>query len=119
MDRSSFMGVPLEALSIDSVEWLEEAVQHMRERRAEQDVRCPEPEEATEAALDVDRVVRVAAGGKSLKVVGRSASTGFLVKVWLWPNDMSNGEWFGGSAVDANSSDENIYERLAKEVRDE
>jgi hypothetical protein len=118
-DSSTFMGVPLEALSIDSVEWSEDAVQHMKERRAEQGVRCPEPEEATEAALDPDRVVRIAAAGRSLKVVGRCASSGSLIKVWLWPKDMSNGEWFGGSAVDANGTDENIYERLTKEVRDD
>lgn len=113
------MGVPLEALSIDSVEWPEEAVLHMEESRAKQGVRCPVPEEATEAALDVCRVVRVAAAGRSLKVVGRSASTGALIKVWLWPKDLFNGEWYGGSAVDANGSDENIYERAAKEVPDE
>ncbi|MGH8981357.1 MAG: hypothetical protein ACRDWE_10115 [Acidimicrobiales bacterium] len=109
MTEPSFMGVPLETLRIESVTWEDEAVEHMRARRREQGVRCPDPEEATEAALEPNRVVRVAAGGRSLKVVGYSAMAGTLVKVWLWPKDFAEGDWYGGSAVDANPSDKRAY----------
>ena len=96
-------------LQIDAVKWELEAIEHMKERRAEQGVRCPTEEEATEAALDPDRIVRLAAEGRSLKVVGRAQSSDRFIKVWLWPLDVSIGEWYGGSAVDANESDHRRY----------
>ena len=104
-----FQGIRLDELAIDSVEWLPEAVAHMRARRAEQGAYCPEPEEATEAALEPGRIVRVARPDASIKVIGRADSTNKLLKVWLQPIDVIEGDWYGQSACEANSSDFNRY----------
>jgi hypothetical protein len=119
LDPLQYKGVPLEELRIDSVEWTPEREHHIRTRteRYGQNDKDIEPEWATEAALDPDRVLRVAGDEEatsSVKVVGYSRSafgTGHLLKVWIWSDDPSSPVWSGGSATVANTSDTRRYEQ--------
>lgn len=78
-----------------------------------------EPAWATEAALDPERVVRMT-DGMSLKVIGLSGSApsrgegevGRVLKVWIVPKDLAEGEWWGTTACDANDRDRSIYEEV-------
>ncbi len=76
-----------------------------------------EPEWATEAATDPDRIV--GPGGKrSIEVVGLSPSapgrdgdSGRLLKVWLVPKTTAEaGDWWGASACEANERDRRDYD---------
>lgn len=75
-----------------------------------------EPEWATEAALDPDRIVRLT-GGKSLEVVGSSSSApprnrgerGRILKIWIVPKSLEEGDWWGASACEANSIERRAY----------
>lgn len=78
-----------------------------------------EPAWATEAALDPERIVRTT-DGKSIKVIGRSVSAparsegalGRILKVWIMPKDLAEGEWWGTTACDANDRDRSIYKEV-------
>lgn len=114
-------GVPYDELRIDDVDWSHRA-DHIRSRSArygpgEFDV---EPEWATEAALDPQRLVGPG-GGRSVEVVGYSPSapargregTGRVLKVWLVPKEdpgeAPRGAWWGASACDGNERDRRDY----------
>ena len=112
MASATFLGVPLTDLRIDAVEWSPGAIDHMRQRRMEQDAWCPEPEWVTEAVLDRNRIIRVASPDTSLKVVGYSVSATRHVKAWIWPWDLDEGTWLIGSATAANSSDIKRYKEV-------
>lgn len=126
-DPTLFEGTPYEDLRIDSVDWLHRA-EYIRTRSQryganEFDV---EPEWATEAALDPDRLVGRGSSSTSVMVVGWSNSAlgrepetiGRVLKVWLVPKDHppSSGDWWGASACEGNSNDRQAYRR---EVEDE
>lgn len=112
MPSATFLGVPVAALRIDGVQWTPGAIDHMRQRRAEQRAWCPEPEWVTEAVLDPNRIVRVASADVSLKVVGYSTSATRHIKAWIWPWDFEAGLWLIGSATAANSSDIKRYKEV-------
>lgn len=107
-----YRGVRLEDLRIWTIEWTDERAEHIRTRSerygpGEFDV---EPEWATEAALDVSRVVDLPGGGsESIEVIGYSTSAEELIKVWIHPKNLEEGVWFGASACKANSTDERNY----------
>jgi hypothetical protein len=64
------------------------------------------------AALDPDRLVRVAGSGStaSLKIIGHSEGAGRLRKLWVWSDEPDDSdEWNGGSAAAANDSDTKRY----------
>lgn len=118
LDPRRYKGVPLEQLRIDGIEWTPERQQHIQTRteRYGPNERNIEPEWATEAALDPDRLIQVAGNEEatsSIKVIGYSPSAfgaGHLLKVWIWSDDPASGLWFGGSASVANPSDSRRYQ---------
>ncbi len=110
----TFQGVPLEELLIDDVIWLPEAVAHMRNRREAQGTFCPEPEWATEAALEQERLVALATPDVSIKVIGRSSSADEILKVWLQLSDIWTGEWHGQSAARANDTEQRRYKEASR-----
>ena len=119
MRGAAYKGVPLRDLRIEAITWTEDAANHIRSRTTrtgrpgEFDV---EPEWATEAALDPRRIVRLARPNdpttQSLKVVGYSDSAMRLLKVWIWSDSPGEPDWYGGSAAEANESDERLYWKL-------
>lgn len=92
---TEYFGIPLERLRIESVYWSPERSDHIRTRSArhgpnEFDV---EPEWATQAVMDPKRIVApAAANSDSLEVIGFSASTNELLKVWIYPRRSRGGE---------------------------
>jgi hypothetical protein len=120
-----YRGIPIEQLEINGIRWNQEEAQHIRTRtqrypeRRELDV---EPEWATEAALDPLRIAAPTTG-LSLVVIGLSWSApprrdyerGRILKVWLQPEDLATGMWFGKSASDANEEDRKRYLRRRNE----
>lgn len=120
MVDETYEGIPLEELRIESIDWTYRG-DYIRSRSArkgqkEFDV---EPAWATEAALDPERIVRTT-DRKSIKVIGRSASAparsedalGRILKVWIVPKDLAEGEWWGTTACDANDRDRSIYKEV-------
>ena len=115
-----YEGVPLAELRVETVRWTRAAAEHIRTRRARYPDRVSEfdvePEWATEAALDPDRLVATT-GGASIEVIGRSGSApprtpnekGRVLKVWLVPEDMDEGAWLGASACAANGKERRAY----------
>lgn len=117
--NTEFEGIPYPDLPIDSVDWTHRG-EHIRTRSArygqqEFDV---EPEWATEAALDPDRIVGRGSSPTSVEVVGlspaapprRASDFGRVLKVWLVPKDHPpTGDWWGASACDANDKDRADY----------
>lgn len=113
----------LEDLPIETVDWTHRA-EHIRWRSqrygpAEFDV---EPEWATEAAMDRNRLID-RASDRSVVVIGWSSSApprqpqdeGRVLKVWLVPKDLQHGDWWGASACEANDSDRRQYQEKADE----
>lgn len=113
MADDEYQGLPLDRLRIQHVDWTYRA-HHIRKRseRHAGDVDV-EPEWATQAVLDPNRIVRTT-GGASLEVVGLSSGAGRLLKVWIVAKDLTEGEWWGASACAANARDRRAY-REAKE----
>ena len=121
MMPDEYKGVPLEELRIDEIVWSEERARHIRTRSmrsgtSEHDL---EPEWATEAALDTDRLVALAAtaedpDNQALRVLGYSPNVppnGAVLKVWLWSdNPTASSSWNGGSAAIAGDSARRRYE---------
>jgi hypothetical protein len=117
-----FEGIPYSQLRIDSVD-REHRAEHIRTRSTrygpgEFDV---EPEWATEAALDPQRLVGRGTSATSIQVVGCSQSApvrvpeevGRVLKVWLVPKDHPpvSGDWWGASACEGNERDRQMYGR--------
>ena len=115
-----YEGIPLDELRIETIRWTSAAAEHIRTRRHRYPDRMNEldiePEWATEAALDPDRLVATT-GGRSIEVIGRSVSapprgargTGRVLKVWLVPEDLAEGTWLGASACAANQRERRAY----------
>jgi hypothetical protein len=117
VSEPTFKGVPLSQLRIEDIYWSEERAQHIRtrsQRAGRSDEFNVEPEWATEAGLDSNRIVRLAASeepdAQSLKIIGWSDGAHRLLKVWVWSDEPATSSvWNGGSAARANSSDEKRY----------
>jgi len=83
-----YFGIPLSELRIDALNWSAERAEHIRTRKErygpnEFDI---EPEWATEAALEPNRIVGLAGGlSQSIEVIGHSEGAQALLKVWLYP----------------------------------
>jgi hypothetical protein len=119
-EEPTFEGIPYSSLPIDTVDW-EHRGDYIRSRSlrkgsTEFDV---EPEWATEAALDRDRLVGPGTSSTSVEIVGWSASAparlgtgkGRVLKVWLVPKDHPpRGDWWGANACDGNQRDRRDYE---------
>jgi hypothetical protein len=114
-----FEGIPYSALPIDSVDWTHRA-DHVRERTIRYGATefNLEPEWATEAALDENRLVGQGSSATSVEVVGLSVSApprgpadpGRVVKVWLVPKDHPpKGDWWGATACEGNARDRRDY----------
>lgn len=62
--------------------------------------------------MDPNRIVAPAgANSDSLEVIGFSSSANELLKVWIYPEDLDEGNWLGASASKANSTDRRNYRR--------
>ncbi len=112
---TEYFGIPLERLRIESVRWTPEISEHITTRtdRYGPNEFNIEPEWATEAAMDPDRIVAPAgANSDSLEVVGFSKSANQLLKIWLYPDSLQDGAWFGASASKANSTDRRNYKEV-------
>jgi hypothetical protein len=117
LDPARYKGFRLEDLVIEEIEWSSERAHHIR-TRSERHVGDTnlEPEWATEAVFDGDRVLRVSGRteeNSSVKVIGYSPNAlgeGRLLKVWIWTDDPPGPTWSGGSASLANDSDQKRYE---------
>ena len=115
MSELHYKEVPLTQLRIEEVHWSDERAQHIRTRSrrksaAEFDV---EPEWATEAVVDPNRLVAVSGSDlrtQSLKVIGYSHGANRILKVWIWCDEpLVSTAWNGGSAVEANDTDKRRY----------
>ncbi len=121
--EDTYDGVPYTKLVFEEVDW-SEAAEHLSSRSArkqrpnEFDV---EPEWATEALADPDRLVGSARSrsGLTVKVVGYSPSApsrttgerGRLLKVIVAPKDHPPARrWWGATATEANEADRRRYE---------
>lgn len=119
-----YEGLPYALLPIDAIDWTHRA-EHIRTRRLRYDGRKEvdlEPEWATQAALDPDRLVGPGSG-RSVEVVGFSPDApartsdgqGRVLKVWIVPKEPTGsppeGEWWGASACDGNERDRREYWR--------
>lgn len=122
MPPEDYAGIPLTRLRIEAVDWTYRG-EHIRTRSKrkgpkEFDV---EPEWATEAALDPDRIFRTT-GGMSIEVIGLSPSapprregeTGRLLKVSIVPKRLEEGEWWRASASEANETDRRRYREVTR-----
>jgi len=122
-DETHYDGIPHEDLPIDAIEWTEARIEHVRSRSQRYGARefDVEPEWATEAALDVDRLIAPDLPRcTAVKVIGQSPSApprvagepGRILKVWLVPKSHPPvGDWWGVSACEANSGDRRRYRR--------
>lgn len=115
----TYKGVSAEDLTIEAIRWSVEAAQHMRTRtdRYGPDETNIEPEWATEAALDPNRLIGLRPhqdpATASLAVIGRSTSMppgDRVLKVWVWTDDPTDDLWEGASASLANKTDQRRYE---------
>lgn len=122
-EDDAYDGVPYADLSFEEVDW-SEAAEHIRDRKGrvgragEFDI---EPEWATEALADTNRLVGSAGSrsGLTVKVLGWSPTApsrkpgpqGRLLKVIAAPKDHPpTGRWWGATAMDANEADRRRYE---------
>lgn len=123
----SYKGVPFSELRIDEIAWSEHRADHIRTRSQRRPGEVDlEPEWATEAALDEDRLVRLGAqpadpSTQSLKVVGMSKSCppgGVVLQVWIWSDTPEeSGIWQGGSAAIADRRSRQEYEERKRNER--
>jgi len=99
-----FDGIPLSELPIDEVAWSEERAKHIRtraERKGPAEINI-EPQWASEAALDPNRLVRRGSGRESVEVLGYSPSARRMLLVWIYTTEHPpSGVWQGGSAIAA------------------
>ena len=86
MAGEEFDGIPLSELPIDEVAWSEERAKHIRtraERKGPAEINI-EPQWASEAALDPNRLVRRGSGRESVEVLGYSPSARRVLLVWIY-----------------------------------
>ena len=104
MAAEEFDGIPLSELPIDEVAWSEERAMHIRtraERKGPAEINI-EPQWASEAALDPNRLVRRGSGRESVEVLGYSPSARRVLLVWIYTTEHPpSGVWQGGSAIAA------------------
>lgn len=113
-EEATYHGQPLSELLIAAIDWTERG-DHIRTRS----VRKPgdlniEPEWATEAAFDEERLVGLDPGSKSgwgLRVVGRSQQMNRVLTVILFPKnpDALDGMWWGATAWVSNTTENRRY----------
>src|SRR5262245_31512980 len=111
---TSYDGTPYWRLPIESVDWRQRAEPTGRRalRRARLGEFDVEPEWATEAAMDRNRLVgdSGSASGLSIQVVGRSPSAGRVLTVILVPRRRPPaGEWWGVTAWAAGERQRRAY----------
>lgn len=107
-------GIPVADLPIEEVDWLHRGdyirTRSSRKGSGEFDV---EPEWATEAALDQDRLIALdpaSKSGQTVRVVGWSSGARRVLTVLLLPKDHPpTGAWWGANAWAANSRDSRLY----------
>jgi|GEM_PF-6387030 len=110
-----YFGIALSRILINGVRWSDDNSEHIRTRSKrygdkEFDI---EAEWATEAVFDENRIVGIAGGeSDSLEVIGYSDSARELLKVWLYPEDLDRGIWYGASACKANTTDRRNYQEV-------
>jgi hypothetical protein len=116
----TFDGIPVEELEIEEVDWTHRG-DYIRTRSArkghiEFDV---EPEWATEAATDPQRLVAIdpaSRSGQTIRVVGWSSAADHLLTVIMLPKQQPpDGRWWGVNAWASNRRDEREYQLHASE----
>lgn len=117
----TYRGVLLSDIEVNDVDWTgrEEHLRQRSVRTGDLDELDVEPEWATEAATDPNRLARERDSG-SLEVIGWSPSApgtvpgrkGRVLRVWVRParDDVRSGHWIGGSACAAAPEVTRIYE---------
>ena len=110
---NDYDGVPYEEMVFELVDWSEAGDHHPRRRSqrkpGEVDI---EEEWADEAVADPRRVVGSAGSrsGATVKVVGYSASAGFLVTAIVAPKASPSGwQWWGATAWKSSSQEAGKY----------
>lgn len=106
------MGIPVEELRIDLIDWSHRGEYIRTRRRRRRDDTDIQPEWATEAAVaDANRLLstRGSRSGRSIRVVGWSPSARLLLTVILVPKDLNEGEWWGTNAWLADERDGRGY----------
>ena len=91
-------------LPIEEVVWSQERARHIRtrtERKGPGEINI-EPQWASEAALDANRLVRRGSGAESAEVIGYSPTARRVLLVWIYTLEHPpTGIWHGGSAIAA------------------
>ncbi len=105
-------GIPVEALPIEEVVWSDERAKHIRtrtERKSAGETNI-EPQWASEAALDPNRLVRRGTGRDSVEVLGYSPTARRVLLVWIYTSvHPPTGVWHGGSAIAAGRRLRAVY----------
>lgn len=114
MEDGTYHGHPLDDLLIAEIDWSERG-EHIRTRS----LRKPgdldiEPEWATEAAFDEERLIGLDPGSKTgwgLRVIGRSQQMNRVLTVILIPKNPASwdGSWWGATAWVSNSTENRRY----------
>jgi hypothetical protein len=128
VDDLTYQGVLLSEIQVDYVDWTEreDHIRFRSTRMGNPDEMDIEPEWATEAATDPDRLARERDSG-SLEVVGLSPNApgsipgkkGRVLRVWIRPIDgeVRSRQWVGQSACAAAPEIVQIYRAAQRRRR--
>lgn len=114
--EDEYDGVPVRLLPVDEIDWTHRG-EYIRTRSsrkgvAEFDI---EPEWATEAALDHDRLIgrdQASKSGEGVRLIGYSAGAARVLTVILIPKEHPPvGKWWGVNAWVANRAEARRYVR--------
>ncbi|WP_264030547.1 hypothetical protein [Cellulosimicrobium sp. SH8] len=111
-----FLGWKVSDIPIEDVDWTESR-EHLARSMRKPGERDVQPEWATEAAFDPERLIQApdpaSRSGKSIRIIGRSPAANRVFVVILVPKDdvQHTGAWWGASAWEADSRDVRRYNR--------
>jgi hypothetical protein len=99
----TYRGTPLSRITITTIVWTDDIADHIRTRTvryADTETNL-EPDWATEASLDPYRMLRLSTTTDALIVIGWSATARLVLRVFLYPINLTAGEWAGATAAKA------------------
>ena len=113
--EDEYDGIPVGRLPVDEIDWTHRGeyirTRSSRKGPAEFDI---EPEWATEAALDSERLVGrdpASKSGAGIRLVGYSSSAGRILTVILIPKERPpSGAWWGANAWASNHTEIRRYQ---------